>query len=295
MTITTVRLPDGGLAVEKRVSRFAPEGAAARLVWERECLLALAGVPGIVRCLDLDRTRPALLLEFAAAGSLAVWLADPATPGVGRLLPPRDVVALGAALATALAGVHEAGFVHRDVKPSNVLLRDADVARADAVCLADFGVAARTGFRGSFGGDWTEEAVGTLGYAAPEQLADPATAVHPAADVYSLGVVLYELATGRLPHELAPDEDEGTLHARDHCRRSTRTADRIPPGTRRGDRRRAAPGTRLQRSGPPNRGCARPGVVPRVGEQDQQHFDRIYRMSAPRDRPAQTAVILFSL
>ena len=78
----------------------------------------------------------------------------------------------------------------------------------------EMGVAARVGTRGSLGDGWTEEAVGTLGYAAPEQLADPAEAVHPAADVYALGVVLYELATGRLPHELAPGEDEPALRAR---------------------------------------------------------------------------------
>ena len=214
MTVAAVRLPGGGRAIEKRVAASAAEGAAERLVWEGECLLALAGVPGVVRCVHLDRTTPVLLLEYAAAGSLAGRLARGASPGVGRLLPAREVVSLGTALAATLAAVHAAGLVHRDVKPSNVLLRHADLTRADAACLADFGVAARTGTRGSLGDGWTEEAVGTLGYAAPEQLADPATAVHPAADVYSLGVVFYELATGRLPHELAPGEDECALRAR---------------------------------------------------------------------------------
>ncbi len=214
-----VRLPDGRPAVRKRLRdpAHAEAGAAERLRWEGECLTALAGVPGVVGCYAVDRAAPALLLEDAPGGSLAAALAAVPgewPPGVGRLLPGRTVAALGAALGAALDAAHAAGLVHRDVKPSNVLLRAGALARPGAACLADFGVAARVGSAGSLGAGWVEDTVGTLGYAAPEQLADPARAIEPAADVYALGVVLYELATGRLPHELARGENEDALRAR---------------------------------------------------------------------------------
>jgi eukaryotic-like serine/threonine-protein kinase len=105
-----------------------------------------------------------------------------------------DVVALARRLASALATAHEAGVVHRDVKPSNVLLRDD---RADGAVLIDFGIArvaaaelrlTRTG-----------TTVGTPGYMSPEQ-ARGLKIVRPASDVFSLGCVLYECVAGHAPY-----------------------------------------------------------------------------------------------
>jgi serine/threonine protein kinase len=113
------------------------------------------------------------------------------------LLPTRDAVTIGRQLASALARLHAAGVVHCDVKPENILLATTPDHGVDAR-LADLGTAAlarelhEEGHPlGDSGGS------GTPGYLPPEASAlDPPT---PAADIYALGVVLYELATGRGP------------------------------------------------------------------------------------------------
>ena len=102
-------------------------------------------------------------------------------------LPVRDIRALGAALAAALAHVHARGFVHRDVKPANILLDHGREPR-----LADFGIArALDGTVATA----TGAVAGTAAYLAPEQVRGET--VGPAADVYALGLVLIEARTGR--------------------------------------------------------------------------------------------------
>lgn len=109
----------------------------------------------------------------------------------GRLLPEPVVLRIGARVAAALAHAHAHGVVHRDLKPGNVLV---DLAGRQ-VKLADFGVArtedsttTRTGVT-----------LGTPAYMAPEQLASGNAT--PASDTYALGVLLYELLSGRRPHQ----------------------------------------------------------------------------------------------
>jgi serine/threonine-protein kinase len=109
------------------------------------------------------------------------------------LLPPAVVLGIGVRVARALAHAHALGVVHRDVKPSNIVL---DLA-ADGLKLTDFGTArlldnSRTR---------TELMLGTPAYMAPEQLAGAPADAH--SDLYALGVVLFELLTGRRPHESA--------------------------------------------------------------------------------------------
>ena len=102
----------------------------------------------------------------------------------------REAVALGRRVAGALASAHGAGVLHRDIKPSNVLLPDDDPARA---MLIDFGIARITDTISSL--TRTGHAIGTPGYMAPEQ-ARGERAITPAADVFGLGCLLYECASG---------------------------------------------------------------------------------------------------
>jgi serine/threonine protein kinase len=178
----------------------AEDCAAARLRAEAE-LLKAAGECGVIGLRGTIAEPPGIVLEYASGGSLADRLR------ISGALPPAEAVRIVAQLADALAHLHARGIVHRDVKPSNVLF----TARGE-LRLADFGVAARVGSRGTLGEDWEELRVGTAPYAAPEQWAAPSA--HPAADVYALGVVLYELLTARLPWEPLADEDEEAFASR---------------------------------------------------------------------------------
>lgn len=108
-----------------------------------------------------------------------------------RLLPEALVMRIGARLAAALQHAHHQGIVHRDLKPANVLV-DLPAGRLK---VADFGIA---GADGQHDITRTGHTLGTPAYMAPEVLAG-ATA-GPAADAYALGVVLYELLSGRRPH-----------------------------------------------------------------------------------------------
>src|SRR5262249_13654379 len=108
-------------------------------------------------------------------------------------MEPGHGAALTATLAAALAHAHDHGVVHRDLKPSNVLLD-----RAGQPVVVDFGLAKRA-VAGVADSTLTGLA-GTPAYAAPEQVSPRFGPVGPAADVYSLGVLLYELLTGRTPY-----------------------------------------------------------------------------------------------
>jgi serine/threonine protein kinase len=114
----------------------------------------------------------------------------------GGRLETGDAIGIVAQVASALDAAHARGLVHRDVKPSNVLL---DLAArpdgSDHAYLADFGLTSRTADEPGAGGDG--HLLGTIDYVAPEQIAGED--VGPRADVYSLGCVLYECLVGQPP------------------------------------------------------------------------------------------------
>ncbi len=109
-------------------------------------------------------------------------------------LAPREALAIVPQVCDALQYAHDQGVVHRDIKPENVLLD-----RSGRVKIADFGLAKLLG-KGpdDFTLTRTQQVMGTPRYMAPEQIEKPSTVDHRA-DIYSLGVVLYEMLTGELP------------------------------------------------------------------------------------------------
>jgi eukaryotic-like serine/threonine-protein kinase len=103
-------------------------------------------------------------------------------------LAVRQAIVHAVQLADALVAAHEAGIIHRDIKPANVVVTDGDLVK-----VVDFGVAVMTGTDRAHDGD----TAGTVAYMSPEQMrGDP---VDHRADIWSLGVVLYEMLTGERP------------------------------------------------------------------------------------------------
>ena len=150
-------------------------------------LAARLSHPNVVSVYDAgeDDGRPYIVMEYVEGENLAEVLSRR-----GRL-PPEEARGLALQAARGLAHAHEAGLVHRDVKPQNLILRADGVLK-----IADFGIA-----RAAEATALTQAGtvLGTAAYLAPEQaLGEQVTA---AADVYSLGAVLYELLAGRPPFE----------------------------------------------------------------------------------------------
>ncbi|HEY2435691.1 MAG TPA: protein kinase, partial [Solirubrobacteraceae bacterium] len=166
---------------------------AERVRREAQAMGRLASHPNIVTVYDAGEEggRPYIVEEYLSGGTVADLLAK--TPG--RPLPIHRAVSLAADVCAALAYAHGHGIVHRDLKPANVWLNSSGAAK-----LGDFGLVAAMRQSGSATlARLTEEGglLGTLAYIAPEQALG--RTADPRADLYSLGVMLYELVTGRVP------------------------------------------------------------------------------------------------
>jgi len=129
-------------------------------------------------------------------------------------LPPATAVALLSQAAEALDSAHRMGLVHRDVKPENLLIEGDDEGGAERLYVADFGISKLGMTRNGLTS--TGHFLGTVAYVAPEQISEPY--VYGSADQYSLGCVLYECLTGRVPFEKVPGADPGL--ASGHSQRS---------------------------------------------------------------------------
>jgi serine/threonine protein kinase len=203
----------GGMGVvykarQKTLNRFvalkllAPERVldpqfAERFTREAQALAAL-NHPNIVTIHDFGQTGGFyyLLMEFVDGVNLRQLLR-------ARKFTPEEALAIVPPLCDALQFAHDRGIVHRDIKPENLLLD-----KEGRVKVADFGIAKMLGTVNAAGDaceptapdNVTQTAVGTPGYSAPEQKTDPQR-VDSRADIYSLGVVFYEMLTGELPRK----------------------------------------------------------------------------------------------
>jgi serine/threonine protein kinase len=164
----------------------AEEHDLARFRTEAEAVARLQH-PNIVQIHEVGEVDglPYFSLEFCEGGSLAAQLH-------GTPVPPREAARLVKILADAMQAAHQAGIVHRDLKPANVLLAAEGTPK-----ITDFGLAKK--LDESVAQTASGAVMGTPMYMAPEQARGEAKNVGPAADVYALGAVLYELLTGRPP------------------------------------------------------------------------------------------------
>jgi hypothetical protein len=158
--------------------------------------LAQLSHPNIVRVLDYGEVggRPYLVLEWVGGGTLSARMGSP--------YPHQEAAKLILPIARALQYAHEMGIIHRDVKPSNILLSESGEP-----LLSDFGIAKSLSQEPAPDLTGPGAGIGTPEYMAPEQgLGQP---VDPRADIYSLGVIFYELVTGRKPY--TADTPLGTM------------------------------------------------------------------------------------
>jgi Protein kinase domain/Bacterial Ig-like domain (group 2) len=184
----TVRGSGAPVAVKVLKPELVSDTEVVARFFQERSILTSVNHPNVAKVLDLvvEGDTLGIVMELVEGQDLRRYLRARGT------LPPGEAVRLERQLLQGLAAVHAAGIIHRDVKPENVLV---STARGQAeLKLTDFGVS-----RLSYGASLTKmtSLIGTPEYMAPE-LADHDTAT-PAADLYSAGIVLYEMLAGRTP------------------------------------------------------------------------------------------------
>jgi len=178
-------LQSSSLHEPEHVSRFRQEVRA----------ISLLNHPNIVSIYDADafEGRHYIATEFVEGKTLRWMLA-------GGAIDLHTIVDIGVQIASALAAAHEAGVVHRDIKPENVMVRPDGIVK-----VLDFGLAKLTQSAAAPEQFVTRagQIMGTIHYSSPEQVLG--RTVGPRSDLFSLGVVLYEMAAGARPFEGATD------------------------------------------------------------------------------------------
>lgn len=189
--------------------------------------------PNIVQVLDFDVVdeRPYIIMELLEGMSLGQFLRE--LHSIGHTLPLETIVRLISGIAAALDYAHQRGIVHRDVKPANIVLRKGrDPLRAGQPLgedvqpiLTDFGVAriASASTRTASG-----TVLGTPAYMSPEQV--QGLVVDARSDIYSLGIIVYEMLAGRLPFD--PDTDTPASILYKHVHESPPRLANIPDNVR---------------------------------------------------------------
>ncbi|MCC5822650.1 MAG: tetratricopeptide repeat-containing serine/threonine protein kinase [Phycisphaerales bacterium] len=194
-----------------RAERLTGQGVR-RMEFEGEMLGRLSH-PGIATVYeagvweDGGVTRPFVAMELVEGVAITDYVR-----AAGLRVPER--LALFAQVCDAAHHAHQRGVIHRDLKPANILVDAQGVPK-----VVDFGIARDAARAGDATVTQTGQLLGTLAYMAPERLSGEAVA-DARADLYSLGVVLYEILTGRLPHEFTGPEP---VSLTDAIRRVTET------------------------------------------------------------------------
>jgi len=180
-----------GFPMAMKIPRMTAGDGAENIVSfevELQILSVLTGphVPRFVAAGDLVRL-PYLVMEYVAGQTLQHWLDAPERPGPG----PDTIARLGAAIAHAAHSLHQQNVCHLDLKPANVLMRPDGSA-----VLLDFGLSCHAHYPDLLAEEM-RKAVGSPAWIAPEQVVG--VRGDPRSDIFAIGVMLYELATGELP------------------------------------------------------------------------------------------------
>jgi serine/threonine protein kinase len=177
---------------EQARARFLAEGITLTRLNHRNVVQSWEAV---------DARQPYLVMEVADAGSLHDWVTRYGS------MPPRMAVDVAVQICKGIGVAHRSGVIHRDVKPHNVL-----VNRKGTCKVSDFGIALLDRRGQAPDATTHHEAMGTIGYMAPEQRGDP-RAADARVDVYGIGATLYTLLTGRVVTNLfkAIEDDPATL------------------------------------------------------------------------------------
>jgi len=184
------RVRDGASLIVKRPRvGYPPAEEAAALRHEFAVLSRLKGTQVTVACDFVEAPDAALVLAVAEGRSLDALIAD-GLPDVAQF------VSWAAQMTRTLASVHARGFVHRDVKPHHFFI---DAATGEAT-LIDFGLATHLTRERRLPVE-PDEILGTLAYISPEQTGRTSHSIDHRSDLYSLGVTLYQLWTGKRPFE----------------------------------------------------------------------------------------------
>jgi serine/threonine protein kinase len=176
------------VALKVLPEKFARDGEFVRRFEKEATALAHLSHPNIVQIIDRGQAGDHMYftMELVVGINLRELMNE-------RRLPVREALRIGSQVARAIDYAHEEKIVHRDLKPENVL-----VDARGHVKIADFGLAGMQGNAQNISLTATAVAMGTVNYMAPEQRRDAKNVSHKA-DLYSLGVLLYELLTGELP------------------------------------------------------------------------------------------------
>jgi tetratricopeptide (TPR) repeat protein len=185
--VATDEVAGRSVAIKMFFAAGARGGAAYERFVREARLASTLRHPSLVEVYDVSVERGFLVMELLPGGSLAQRLA------AGERLAAAQVRRMALDLIAGLEAAHHRGVVHRDVKPANVFFDARGTAK-----LGDFGVAHLV----DLGQTQTGGLIGTLAYMSPEQITGAPISV--AADLYALGVTLFEALTGRLPF-LGPD------------------------------------------------------------------------------------------